>query len=72
VLVALRGSPVLEEIGEENLLGNLDDALSRARALLGQPAVERPVFAMPTVARETPTGGPRGAPAGSDPRNIGV
>jgi hypothetical protein len=33
-LVALTGSPILEEIGQENLFANLDDALDRARALL--------------------------------------
>ena len=36
-LVALTGSPVLEEIGKENLFGNLDDALSRARRYIGVP-----------------------------------
>jgi SulP family sulfate permease len=32
-LVALTGSAVLAEIGNDNLFGNLDDALSRARSL---------------------------------------
>ena len=36
-LVALTGSAVLDEIGKENLFGNLDDALSRARQYLGEP-----------------------------------
>ena len=36
-LVALTGSPVLEEIGPENLFSNLDDALQRARDLLSYP-----------------------------------
>ena len=35
-LVALTGSPVLEEIGQENLFTNLDAALERARALVTQ------------------------------------
>jgi sulfate permease, SulP family len=35
-LVALTGSPILEEIGDENLFGNLDDALNRARRFLGE------------------------------------
>ena len=35
-LVALTGSPILEEIGEENLFANLDDALNRARRFLGE------------------------------------
>ena len=53
-LIAIGRSAVLEEIGEENIFGNLDDALNRARLHLGLPVVERPAFAMPTVARETP------------------
>lgn len=34
-LVALTGSPVLDEIGRENVFGNLDDALIQARRALG-------------------------------------
>lgn len=56
-LVAIGRSKLLDEIGEENLFGNIDDALNRARALLGLERVERPDFATPTVARETPTKG---------------
>lgn len=37
-LVALTGSPVLDEIGRENIFSNLDDALTRARSLVGAPA----------------------------------
>ncbi len=37
-LVALTNSPVLEEIGEDNLCATLNDALTRARALVGRPA----------------------------------
>jgi SulP family sulfate permease len=37
-LVALTGSPILDEIGSENLFDNLDSALNRARELLGLPA----------------------------------
>jgi SulP family sulfate permease len=33
-LVALTGSPILDEIGKENLFGNLGDALSHARSIL--------------------------------------
>lgn len=58
-LVALGRSAVLDEIGEENVFGNIDDALNRARAHLGLAGVERPVFAEPTVARETPHDVPR-------------
>ncbi|MGH9889608.1 MAG: SulP family inorganic anion transporter, partial [bacterium] len=60
-LVAIGRSAVLEEIGEANLFGNIDDALNRARVLLGLPAVERPAAATATVARETPIGGVRAA-----------
>lgn len=56
-LVALTGSPILAEIGEENVFGNLDDALNRARQLLGLPAVPPPAGATPTVLRETPIRG---------------
>jgi SulP family sulfate permease len=51
-LVALGRSAVLEEIGEQNIFGNLDDALTAARRHLGLPEVARPDFALPTVARE--------------------
>jgi SulP family sulfate permease len=52
-LVALTGSPVLEEIGSENLFGNIDDALNRAREYLGLRAEKPPEGATPTVARES-------------------
>ncbi len=52
-LIALSRSAVLEEIGEDNIFGNLDDALNRARQHVGLPSVERPAFAVPTVARES-------------------
>ena len=55
-LVALGRSAVLEEVGEENLFGNLDDALDRAREHLGLPPADHPLFAVPTVARETTVG----------------
>jgi SulP family sulfate permease len=50
----LSRSDVLDQVGEENLLGNIDDALNLARLYLGLPSEERPAFAVPTVARETP------------------
>jgi SulP family sulfate permease len=56
-LVALGRSAVLEEVGAENLFGNLDDALDRAREHLGLPPADHPLFAVPTVARETTAGG---------------
>ncbi|HVZ49044.1 MAG TPA: SulP family inorganic anion transporter [Gemmatimonadaceae bacterium] len=63
--VALSRSAALQEIGEENVYGNLDDALNRARRHLGLAEVPRPAFATPTVARETPAGG---TPAARAPR----
>ena len=56
-LIALGRSHLLDEIGDESLFGNIDDALNRARQHLGLAPVERPDFATPTVARETPAGG---------------
>jgi len=51
-LVALTGSPVLKELGQENLFANLDDALNRARELVGVAPEEAPRGSTPTVARE--------------------
>jgi sulfate permease, SulP family len=55
-VVALERSGTYDEMGEENIHGNIDDALNRARAHLGLPAATRPLFATPTVARETSSG----------------
>ncbi|HST07044.1 MAG TPA: sulfate permease [Gemmatimonadaceae bacterium] len=56
-MFALARSEMLAEVGEENLFGNIDDALDRARAYLGVTGVARPAMATPTVAREaTQTG----------------
>jgi len=57
-VVALERSGTYDELGEENVHGNIDDALNRARAHLGLPAVQRPGFATPTVARESSPGSP--------------
>lgn len=51
-LVALGRSELLDEIGEENIFGNVDDALNAARETLGLPPVERLADAPPTVQRE--------------------
>ena len=53
-MFALVRSDMLAELGEENLFGNIDDALDRARHHLGLPPVPHPAEAVPTVARETP------------------
>jgi SulP family sulfate permease len=52
-MFALVRSEMLQEIGEENLFGNIDDALDRARDYLGLVRVAHPARATPTVARET-------------------
>jgi SulP family sulfate permease len=52
-LVAMTRSGLLDEVGDDNVFGNLDDALDRARGSLGLPPRGRLAGAMPTVARET-------------------
>jgi SulP family sulfate permease len=58
-MFALVRSDILPEIGEENLFGNIDDALNRARDHLGLSRLPRPIGATPTVERETPTKNPQ-------------
>jgi SulP family sulfate permease len=43
---------LLDKIGEQNLYGNIDDALNRAREIIGQSAQPRPATAVAEVARE--------------------
>jgi SulP family sulfate permease len=51
-LVVMQRSGFLDRVDEENVLGNIDDALNRAREVLGLPPVERPSVAEAEVARE--------------------
>jgi sulfate permease, SulP family len=51
-MVALQRSALGDEVPEEDLVGNIDDALNLARAHLGVPPMPRPAFAVPAVARE--------------------
>jgi sulfate permease, SulP family len=51
-MFALVNSDKLKDIGEENVLGNIDDALNRARDYLGLDRLAAPKQATPTVARE--------------------
>jgi len=51
-MVALRRSALGDELAEEDLVGNIDDALNVARAHLGLATVAPPTFAVPTVTRE--------------------
>ncbi len=50
-LVALEQSGLLEKIGEENVLGNIDAALSRAREVLGLPDQHPARPFVPTITR---------------------
>lgn len=51
-LFALERSGVLAMIGEENVFGNIDDALNRARGILGLPPAPKPSGFVSDVARE--------------------
>ena len=61
-VVAVTNSAFFSDLGDNNLTGNLDDALNRARVYLGLPTAERPAFAQPVVARETAHGERRSRP----------
>lgn len=54
-LIAFDRSGFLEAAGRDNFLGNIDDALNRARSWLGLPPAERPGPFVPTVKREIPS-----------------
>ena len=51
-LFALQQYGLYDEIGEENIFGNIDDALDHAREILGLPKVGRQQNFVPTVQRE--------------------
>ena len=51
-LFALQQFGLADEIGEENIFGNIDDALDRSRKLLGRPTEGRPSGFVPSVRRE--------------------
>ena len=51
-LFALQRCGLWDEIGEENMFGNIDDALNHARRILGLPEEPRPEPFVPVVARE--------------------
>jgi SulP family sulfate permease len=52
-VVALERAGLYDDLGEENVHGNIDDALNRARRDLGLPVVSPPPGTTPTVARES-------------------
>lgn len=51
-LFALTGNGLLDLIGEDNIHGNIDDALDRSREILGLPKLGRPEDFVPTVKRD--------------------
>ncbi|ACF11102.1 sulfate transporter [Chlorobaculum parvum NCIB 8327] len=51
-LFAMQQYGLADEIGEENIFGNIDDALDHARAILGLPAEGRPKEFVASVERE--------------------
>lgn len=51
-LYAITQAGILDLFGEENIHGNIDDALDRAREILGLPKLGRPKDFIPTVARD--------------------
>ena len=51
-LMALAQAEFIDKIGEANVHGNIDDALDRAREILGLPKLGRPADFLPVVARE--------------------
>ena len=51
-LMVMERSGFLQSIGTENVFGNIDEALNRAREILGLPPATRPGFFVPTVQRE--------------------
>lgn len=53
-LVAMQQSGLLDRLGEDNALTNIDEALNRARVILGLPTVPRPAQFVQTVEREFP------------------
>jgi SulP family sulfate permease len=51
-MFALAKYGLLDRVGEDNLFGNVDDALNRAREIEGLPPQPKPTTATPEVARE--------------------
>ncbi len=59
-MMAMGRSGLLDEVGDDQVFGNIDDALSRARSDLGLPPVAAPEIAFPGmehVTGETPSAG---------------
>lgn len=52
-MFALAKYGLLDRVGEDNMFGNIDDALNRARKIEGYPPQPKPESAQPEVARES-------------------
>lgn len=52
-LFAMTQAGIFDLFGEKNILGNIDDALDRAREILGLEKIGRPSDFVPTVKRES-------------------
>lgn len=52
-LYAMTQAGLLDLFGQENVFGNIDDALDRAREIIGLPKKGRPADFVPTVRRES-------------------
>jgi len=50
--LTLQQTGLSDKIGEENIFGNIDDSLNRAREILGLPLQPKPEPFVPTVSRE--------------------
>ncbi|OGV17942.1 MAG: sodium-independent anion transporter [Ignavibacteria bacterium RIFOXYA2_FULL_37_17] len=55
-LYAMTQAGIFDLYGEENIFGNIDDALDHAREILGLPKLGRPKDFVPTVKREEVNG----------------
>ncbi|GEM_PF-5105891 len=51
-LYAMTQAGIFDLFGEENIYGNIDDALDHAREVLGLPKEGRPKDFIPTVKRD--------------------
>ena len=51
-MFAMAKYALLDKVGEENMFGNIDDALDAARAIVGAQPAPHPADAVPEVARE--------------------
>jgi SulP family sulfate permease len=51
-MMALAKYGLLDKVGEENMFENIDDALEKAREVVGASPVSKPIDAVPEVARE--------------------